>query len=108
MTEFDLQPSTDFLNDMETKLKVAETIRKYQEKQKNQDNGRDASLALRLINESLRRTVAEHFGVSRNTMMREGTTSTHIVYSQLSKFDVFVAILLQTALDPSLHSSLLN
>ena len=61
-------------------------------------------IGLRLINVSLSESALHHHDYDQTKLTQQGTTATHIVYSNLSKFDNLVQKLLEISLKRSANS----
>ena len=64
------------------------------------------SLDLRFMNFALRQTTYRHHGYDDSKLKSQGTTPTHVVYSRISTFDLFLQNAIHVALSPDALSQI--
>jgi len=105
-TQHPSQPTTTLkhlMEEMQVKLLIAKTIRTHQEFLKGVDYDQ-IPLALRLINKGLRVSAERDLQFTEASLREQGTTTTHVVYSNIDRIDGFLRTLLQTVADQAEHT----
>ena len=64
----------------------------------------DLDLTLRLINEAMKQTAMTVHGYDAAKLSAQSKTPTHVIYSNLSRFDTFLQMLITIAIQPNLQS----
>jgi hypothetical protein len=72
-------------------------------KNEHDKNRKSVHLGLRLINEAIIVAADRVHGYGESALMQQGTTATHVVFSNVSKFSSFIDVFLQCALEPACH-----
>ena len=92
--------------DFQSQLRRQSAARGSGQQQLGGAGGKFLSLGLRVINFAMRLTCDRCYGYNDDKFRSQGTTATHVIFSRISSFDLFVQTVAHIALSPNESSQI--